>query len=458
MQHQPRILVIGDIMLDEYISGHVARISPEAPVPVVKVDKQWSTLGGAANVAANVAALGAKPILLGLVGTDAAATTVAQACQKAGITTALTSTSHPTIVKTRVVSGQQIVRFDREEQFTWNQEQTAAFTQHLQQHIQNCALVLVSDYAKGTITTALLKLIFRAAENENIRVLVDPKHADWSRYAGAFLVTPNMAELALTTNQENLPNEDNQVVQVCNHLRHKFQIQNIVATRSSYGMTLCSPSGILNIPTRAQEVYDVSGAGDTVLAAFGVALAENKSLAQSAFFANAAAGVVVSKQGTAVANRTELNEFLKQGQKQLTKDTLQAFKQKHKNKKIVFTNGCFDVLHQGHRKLLEQAHQLGDVLVVGLNSDASISRIKGPNRPINTQTQRIDALSALPQVDAVVVFDEDTPFALLQQLRPQILVKGGDYKPSQVVGKELVQEVVIIPLVQGVSTSNLLKK
>lgn len=443
-------------MLDQYVSGKVARISPEAPVPVVKVDKEWSTLGGAANVAANVAALGGIPVLFGLVGDDTAGNTVLTACATTGIEAVLTKTNQPTIVKTRIVSGQQIVRFDREERFAWSNEQLTGLHRNLKSQIDGCELILVSDYAKGTLSKEVLTLVFELADQVGKRILVDPKQEDWSCYSGAFLLTPNLVELEMTKAGKGITNDDNLIVKVCNQLRTDFLIENIVATRSSYGMTVCSQKGILNIPTRAQEVYDVSGAGDTVLAAFGVSLAENNSLSESAFFANAAAGIVVSKQGTAIVHRSLLNQFLNANSKLVMRKDLGVFNEKNKNRKVVFTNGCFDVLHQGHRKLLTDARKLGDILVVGLNSDDSISRLKGADRPINGWKQRLDVLSALPSVDAVILFEEDTPLELLQQLKPDVLVKGGDYQADEVVGSNLVNEIVIIPIVDGLSTTQLM--
>ncbi len=456
MATQPRILVIGDIMLDQYVAGNVTRISPEAPVPVVKVDKEWSTLGGAGNVAANVASLGGKATLLGLVGSDASASTILNSCSDAGIEAVVIQGNQPTIVKTRVVSGQQIVRFDREEELVWSNSQLSELASKLETLIPASDVILLSDYAKGTLSDEVLKLIFDLASIKGKRVLVDPKRADWSAYKGAFLITPNLVELAMTEAGKDIKNDDNLVVNACQKLRNQFAIENIVATRSSYGMTVVSEQKVLNIPTRALEVFDVSGAGDTVLAAFGMSLAERKSVAESAFVANAAAGIVVSKRGTAVVHRSELETFLKGGFKEISRTQIEAFKQKNVGRKVIFTNGCFDVLHQGHRKLLQEARELGDLLVVGLNSDNSIKRLKGESRPINAVDQRVEALAALPSVDAVIVFEEDTPYELLQQLQPQILVKGGDYEPKDVVGADLVDEVVIIPLVEGVSTTDLL--
>ncbi|MBI1287874.1 MAG: D-glycero-beta-D-manno-heptose-7-phosphate kinase [Flavobacteriales bacterium] len=456
MGAQPRILVIGDIMLDQYVAGNVTRISPEAPVPVVKVNREWSTLGGAGNVAANVASLGGKATLLGLVGNDAASATILDSCTNVGITSALIQGSQPTIVKTRVVSGQQIVRFDREEELVWNDAQLAEFSTKLEAIIPDSDVILLSDYAKGTLSDQVLKLIFELASANGKRVLIDPKRADWSAYSGAFLITPNLAELAMTGAGKSIKNDDNLVVSACQKLRNQFAIENIVATRSSYGMTVVSDRKVLNIPTRALEVFDVSGAGDTVLAAFGMSLAEGKTVTESAFVANAAAGIVVSKRGTAVVHHSELETFLKGGFKEVSRTQVEDFKQTNAGRKMVFTNGCFDVLHQGHRKLLQEARELGDLLVVGLNSDDSIKRLKGESRPINMVDQRVEALAALPFIDAIIVFEEDTPYELLTQLQPKILVKGGDYEPKDVVGADLVDEVVIIPLVQGVSTTDLL--
>jgi len=440
-------------MLDRYISGFVNRISPEAPVPIVRVQREWSALGGAANVAANVAALGASATLIGLVGEDKNAQQIAADCKNRNIQTELIAGKQPTITKTRIIAGQQIVRVDREEPLLWEKEQLEQLLTALNKSVADCDLILLSDYAKGTLSQNVLQQIFQLAANHNKRVLVDPKRADWSAYSGAYLVSPNLKELALATGFDDLENDDNRVVETGRKLLRKSDVENILCTRSSYGMTLLSKNKLLNIPTNAQEVYDVSGAGDTVLATLGVMLAEKKSISESAFAANAAAGIVVGKRGTAVATRTELDQFLQQNTKVLSRSEIGHFNESCATQKMVFTNGCFDVLHQGHRKLLQEAKALGNVLVVGLNSDDSISRLKGKDRPINAEKERIAAISALPYVDKVVVFSEDTPHELLTQLRVDVLVKGGDYKKEDVVGNELVKQVVIINLLRGVSTT-----
>lgn len=443
-------------MLDRYISGSVDRISPEAPVPVVKVNKEWTTLGGAANVAANVAALGTQASLIGLVGNDPNADEVAAACKADNIDADLIRGIKPTITKTRVIAGQQIVRVDREEHLIWGADQTEKLRTTLEKAVPECALILISDYAKGTLSDETLKLIFDLASANGKRVLIDPKRTDWSAYSGAFLISPNLKELALATGGSPISNDDNQVVAATRKLLDNGCVENILCTRSNYGMTLVSDKKLLNIPTRGQEVFDVSGAGDTVLATLGVMLTEGRSLSESAFAANAAAGIVVGKLGTATVLRADLNKFLQGDSKLMESTELELFNKNSIDKKVVFTNGCFDVLHQGHRKLLKKAKDLGDVLVVGLNSDASVSKLKGNDRPINTEQERINAISALPYVDRVVVLSEDTPHELLTQLKADILVKGGDYQPSEVVGNELVGEVVIIDLLEGVSTTELI--
>lgn len=453
MNSNTSILIIGDVMLDQYVSGTVSRISPEAPVPVVKVEKEWSTLGGGANVAANVASLGSKAVLVGLVGDDASSALIQEKCAHQKIEQHLIKSAQPTITKTRIVSGQQIVRVDREEKLVWTETQLTEFKANLERLVLDADIVLISDYAKGTLSDKVLSLIFDSAKRAGKRVLVDPKREDWTAYNGAYLVTPNLLELGMTLEGTAISNDDNRVVSACNSLRTKFKIENIVATRSSYGMTVVAEKGVLNIPTRALEVFDVSGAGDTVLAAFGVSLAQGKTISESAFVANAAAGIVVCKSGTAVVHQSELEKFLKRNTKLISREETGTLKESNLSEKVVFTNGCFDVLHQGHRQLLKQAKSLGDVLVVGLNSDASISRLKGAARPINSVAQRVEVLSALSEVDAIIVFEEDTPLELLQELKPNVLVKGGDYQPNEVVGKDVVDEVIIIPLVEGISTS-----
>lgn len=453
MVRNPRILVIGDVMLDRYIAGSVDRVSPEAPVPVVKVQSEWSTLGGAANVAANVASLGGTPILIGLVGNDTAGEELASTCKEQGIEANLFRSSAPTITKTRIISGQQIVRIDREEQHVWNEGQLESLKDYLVRISTEVSLVLISDYAKGTLSIDVLDLLMSWASENALRVIVDPKCSDWEAYHSPYLITPNLKELQLAVGGL-VANDDNEVVRAARGLFAQGNAQNILITRSGEGMTLIGESSVFNVPAVAQEIFDVSGAGDTVLASVGVWLSEGKSLKESVIAANTAAGIAIGKLGTAAVLRNELETSLASASAKIVNhDDVSQLRESLKGKKVVFTNGCFDVLHKGHRKLLEEARSFGDVLVVGLNSDASVKPLKGPERPVNSEAVRALTLASYDAVDFVVVFNEDTPFELLEDMRADVLVKGGDYKVEDVVGKELVGEVRIVGLVEGVSST-----
>jgi D-beta-D-heptose 7-phosphate kinase/D-beta-D-heptose 1-phosphate adenosyltransferase len=452
----PRILVIGDVMLDRYVSGTVDRVSPEAPVPVLKVRKEWSSLGGAANVAANVASLGGKPVLMGLLGNDPEGKEVEDRCAEQGIETFFFRSDAPTVSKTRVISGQQIVRIDREEKHVWNPEILRSLTDALQHLSGSVGIVLISDYAKGTLSDEVLTIIIGWANENAVRVVIDPKRNDWSAYGNAFLITPNLKELGLAIGQ-SVENDDNAVVKAARTVLDGCDAQHVLVTRSEEGMTLVGSGRVLNVPAQVREVFDVSGAGDTVLATLGVWLSESKSISHSVLSANAAAAIAVSRRGTTTVSRNELEAALAvTSAKHVERTGVSKLKDALSGKKVVFTNGCFDVLHKGHRKLLEEAMSFGDVLIVGLNSDSSVKRLKGPERPVNSEDVRIAALSSLETVNHVIVFDEDTPLELLRELRPDVLVKGGDYTAEEVVGKEVVGEVRIVGLVKGVSTSSIL--
>lgn len=452
----PRILVIGDVMLDRYVSGTVERMSPEAPVPVVKVQNEWSSLGGAANVAANVASLGGRPLLIGLVGSDPDAEELRRECAEQAIDSILLTSDAPTVSKTRVISGQQIVRIDREGQHVWSADNLRSLTETLQGLSGSVSIVLVSDYAKGTLSDKVLDIIVKWTGSEGVRIIIDPKRSDWSAYGDAFLVTPNLKELGMVLGRTVI-NDDNSVVRAAGEALGTGKAKHALVTRSEQGMTLVGSSRVLNVPAHVQEVFDVSGAGDTVLAALGVWLAESMSLEHAVLAANAAAAIAVSRRGTATVSRNELANILaKASSKNIGRTETSKLRDALIGKKPVFTNGCFDVLHKGHLKLLEEARSFGDVLIVGLNSDSSVKRLKGERRPVNDQAIRAAALSSLDFVDFTVIFDEDTPFELLSELRPDVLVKGGDYRAEDVVGRELVREVRIVGLVDGRSTTQIL--
>lgn len=453
MDWTPRILVIGDVMLDRYFAGSVDRVSPEAPVPVVKVQNEWSTLGGAANVAANVASLGGTPILVGLFGNDAAGEELLSACKKQSIEANLFRSIAPTITKTRVIAGQQIVRIDREEQHIWTTEQLQFLKDYLISISSDISLVLVSDYAKGTVSNQVLELLMSWAAENALRVIVDPKRSDWESYHNPYLITPNLKELQLAAGYA-VANDDNDVVRAARGLFVKNFSKHVLITRSSEGMTLIGEGYVFNVPAVAQEIFDVSGAGDTVLATIGVWLSEGKSLKESVLSANIAAGIAIGKRGTTAVMRREVDASLDlMSAKIVKREDVAQLCEKLKGKKVVFTNGCFDVLHSGHRKLLEEARSFGDILIVGLNSDASVSRIKGQDRPVNKELVRLSTLSSFDAIGYLIVFDEDTPYELICELQVDVLVKGGDYQVENIVGRELVGDVKIVSLVKGVSSS-----
>lgn len=454
MREFGRILVFGDVMLDKYVSGSVNRISPEAPVPVVKVEKEWEVLGGAANVASNIKELGGNPILIGIIGNDEASHSVRELCLNQNVESLFLVGLQPTISKTRIISGQQIVRLDREDKFDWEDSQLKQFTDFLEDILAEVSVVLVSDYGKGTVCDDALFALFRKCEALEIKVIVDPKRQDWSKYSRAFLLTPNLKELQQAINR--LLKDENEIVAAATLLKKKFELTNILVTQSERGMTLVCDHKVLAVPSLAQEVFDVSGAGDTVLATIGVMLSEGKTLTQAVIAANVAAGLVVKKRGTASIGRNELETKLSQVSKLLPHSSIAAIREQYKNQRVVFTNGCFDILHEGHRVLIQSARSFGDVLIVGVNSDSSVARLKGESRPINSQEERALVLSLLPSVDFVVIFEEDTPIELIKALKPNILVKGGDYVANQVVGAEYVSEVVILDIVHGFSTSKII--
>lgn len=466
-----RIAVIGDIMVDRYVFGKVERISPEAPVPVNKVDKITSVLGGAANVAANLANLDCQVYLAGLIGDDDNGALLRQLVQDSRMdaTGLLVRPGHPTTTKMRVLgSRQQMVRLDFEETSPLRADEEdqliAWFTQ-----IAACGLdgVILSDYHKGVLSGRIAAAVIAAARKAGIPVLVDPKGSDWTKYNGADFVTPNMKELSECVGQ-TIPNEGSAVVAAARTIYEQYDFEHLMVTRSEKGITVVGRDGkVWNNPATAREVFDVSGAGDTVAATFLAAIAGRLSIRTSLQIANEAAGIVVTKVGTYPIHRSELIRLWENWQparwapyKALTwTETARRIRQwQEAGETVVFTNGCFDILHRGHVLYLQQAAMLGQHLVVGLNSDASVRRLKGETRPLVKEEDRAVLLSALACVDEVVIFTEDTPHELLSVLRPDILVKGGDYTVDEVVGREFVQRVEIISFEDGYSTTGLIQK
>jgi len=458
-----RVLVIGDVMLDRYWSGSTARISPEAPVPVVHVNNSEDRLGGAANVAANITALGAQVGLIGVTGNDADADTLTNALENADISAHLLRLDdQQTTVKLRVMSRhQQLIRLDFEQPnyVTDPQHLNAA----LDAQLANYDLIVLSDYAKGTLAdpAALIKRV-RAAGKP---VLVDPKGQDFTRYAGATLLTPNRSEFETIVGHCV---DDAALIEKASTLRTELQLDALLVTRGEEGMTLLTSSEPFHLRAQAQEVFDVTGAGDTVIATLAAALAANTELPHAVTLANLAASVVVMKSGTAKVSATELRHAAHRRWGSPNgvvehDDLLPLVEQARANgERIVMTNGCFDLLHPGHVAYLEHAKTLGDRLIVAVNSDESVRRLKGPTRPIVPLADRMAVLAGLASVDWVVPFSDDTPAALIAAILPDVLVKGGDYRPEQIAGFDTVTarggEVVVLEFVDGKSTSAIVKK
>ena len=465
-----RVLVVGDVMLDRYYQGDTQRISPEAPVPVVKISKIEDKAGGAANVARNIAHLDAKVGLLGLIGDDAEGDSLTHILEQDGIYSALLKQPDlPTIAKMRVISRhQQVVRLDVEQNFS--QAHSEALADKVEALLPNYDFVVVSDYNKGSL--AAVGRIIQSAKAAGKYVLVDPKQADLSVYRGADILTPNLSEFRLaggdTSNDEAMFSSARAMLERCG-------IAAMLLTRSEHGMTLITQNEQHHFPAQVLEVSDVTGAGDTVIATLAVMLGAGMALPQAVEMANLAAGIVVGKLGAATVSPAELagklnKHLFSQGDVYQTPfdKVLQHIEfAKQNGERIVFTNGCFDILHAGHVRYLAQAKALGDRLVVGLNSDASIKRLKGETRPVNPLNERAIVLASLASVDWVLPFgdnadEQDTPLQLILKVKPDVLVKGGDYSIDTIVGASEVLaaggEVKVLQFVDGCSTSAIIKK
>lgn len=459
-----QVLVVGDLMLDRYWHGETSRISPEAPVPVVKINQMEDRVGGAGNVALNISSLGAGASLVGVVGHDDDAQTLLETLYSAGIYTDIQRAENkPTITKLRVISRhQQIIRMDFEEPF--GPGDVTQIRAKATAMLPNVSVMVLSDYAKGVL--AQPQELIAEAKKCGVKVLVDPKVEDCSRYRGATLLTPNLAEFeALVGPCSN----EHMLVTKGIELLNELKLEALLITRGEQGMTLLrNDHNALHLPARAREVFDVTGAGDTVIAVAAAALAAGEELVNAVALANLAAGIVVGKLGTVPVSAPELRRavYLEQGyqrgvvnEAQLQGDIKDAREQ---GEKIVFTNGCFDILHAGHVGYLEQARKLGDRLVVAVNDDNSVRKLKGQGRPINTAERRMAVLAGLESVDWVLSFADDTPERLLEMVRPDTLVKGGDYQKEQVVGWEIVEgyggEVAALDFLDDCSTTSMLKK
>jgi D-beta-D-heptose 7-phosphate kinase/D-beta-D-heptose 1-phosphate adenosyltransferase len=467
---EKRLLVVGDVMLDKYIFGEVGRISPEAPVPVVRATHQSEQPGGAANVAMNLARLGAKTHVIGFTGRDENERVLAARLEAEGITASfVASEGFPTVTKLRIVCGrQQMLRLDSERVDARSDADYGRLISAVRENLPGCHAVVLSDYAKGVLTPEVCQQVIQAARGLGIPVLVDPKSVDFSRYRGATTICPNLGELAIAAHLEarNLK----AVLDAAEAMIPALDLKFLTATLSDKGNALVRPGKRLIAPAVARQVFDVSGAGDTVIAVLALSVASGLDAETAVELANVAAGIVVGKAGTVPVEKHELLAALSpdialhaEG-KIVSRDELvtRVALWKANGARVVFTNGCFDLLHVGHISLLEQAHRFGDKLIVAINSDASVNGLKGPNRPIVGERERARVLAALAAVDAVVVFGEPTPMDLILATRPDVIVKGGDYEVSTVVGAEQVQswggQVKIVPIVEGYSTTRLIAK
>ncbi|MFI5400078.1 MAG: D-glycero-beta-D-manno-heptose-7-phosphate kinase [SAR324 cluster bacterium] len=469
-----RVLVIGDVMVDRYIWGEVDRISPEAPVPVVRYVRDEMRAGGAANVAHNLAALGCRVSVCGIVGEDSAAQRLKALLQGFGADTAglIPDASRPTTEKYRIMVGQQqMLRVDREDSRSPSASTLERLHAYLERHGGGCDGIVVSDYGKGAISPAVMQIVAASARKAGLPVVVDPKGSDYAKYRGVTCITPNEGEAAAAT---HMPvGSDAEALAAARALLQQLELPSVCITRGARGVLAMAGAEHRLLPARAREVYDVTGAGDTFIGVFSALLFAKVPFFEAVEFGNVAAGLAVAKLGTSVVSRQELMTAdeerhvptrkifpaTPEGRRALGElaDSLRA-----QGRRLVFTNGCFDLLHAGHIQYLHDSKSLGDVLIVGLNDDASVRRLKGPARPVIGQEDRAHLLAALAAVDYVAIFTEDTPEALIRAVRPDILAKGADYTVEGVVGSDLVAswggQVRLIPLKENRSTSNLIEK
>ena len=462
----PKILVIGDLMIDHYLWGSCERISPEAPVQVINVSRESTVLGGAGNVINNLNALGAEVDVISVVGECKASEELKTLLKKINVDTQylVTQKDRVTSKKSRIIAAQQqVVRYDRENTDEINSKSEKAIIKNFKKIVSSYDVILLSDYGKGLLTFELTQSLISIAKDNKKKLLVDPKGLDYLKYKGAYLLTPNKKEACEATNVNIKDNKS--LSQAIKILKNKCELKVSLITLSEQGVAVFDNELRIH-PTVAIEVFDVTGAGDAILASLGFALSCNKNIDEAVKFANLAAGVVVGKVGSATASINEIIEYESSLNKSNSYEHIKDWSEishlvselKTKDKKIIFTNGCFDILHVGHIKYLEKAKSFGDILILGLNSDKSIRKIKGDSRPINTQADRAYILASLEVVDYLVIFDEDTPLRLIQLIEPDILVKGGDYEGKEVVGQDIAKELKLVDFIDGRSTSKTIER
>ncbi|HVO78624.1 MAG TPA: bifunctional D-glycero-beta-D-manno-heptose-7-phosphate kinase/D-glycero-beta-D-manno-heptose 1-phosphate adenylyltransferase HldE [Candidatus Bathyarchaeia archaeon] len=467
---RPQVLVVGDVMLDKYVWGEVERISPEAPVPVLRIVHQSQQSGGAANVAMNLAGLGARVTVMGLGGDDDDQRSLEALLAAADVNFSLVACPGvPTTAKLRVLAGhQQLLRLDNELKRTEVNGAADVLLQNAMAMLPQAAVVVLSDYAKGALSERVCRALIGEARRLQIPVVVDPKGSDFTRYCGATTICPNAKELAAVTGKS--AGDLKWLLPAGQKMVAALNLQHMLVTLGEKGIAILRPDTRIQVPAAARQVFDVSGAGDTVVAVVALGIAARMPVELVAQMANVAAGIVIGKVGTVPVQRDELLGALSQQMrsepegKVLPLEALQARVAGWRSRglRVVFTNGCFDLLHVGHISLLERARHMGDRLIVAVNSDRSVRGLKGRRRPLVREQERAQVLAALASVDAVVVFDEATPLRLIEALRPDVLVKGGDYTENEVVGAAEVRgwggRLELVPLVAGCSTSGLIER
>jgi len=466
LKKSPKILVIGDLMIDQYLWGDSERISPEAPVQIIDVDKVSNILGGAGNVINNLKTLGAEVEVISVIGNCENSVILKELLSNIDVDSdyLIEEANRTTSKKSRIIaSQQQVLRYDQESSTEISNSSEQRILKILERNIGKYDVILFSDYGKGIFTSNLTKDLIKTAKKFDKKVLVDPKGFDYSKYKGAYLLTPNLKEASDAT-EINITDKQS-LINAISKLKKKCDLHVSLITLSEKGIALFADE-LKIFPTTSKEVFDVTGAGDTVLASLGFSLACELNIEQAVEFANLAAGVVVGKIGAATVSINEIIEYESSLNKSSSELHIKSINEitalckefRSKEKKIVFTNGCFDILHAGHVKYLEAAKSYGDILILGLNSDRSVSALKGKNRPINSQIDRACILAALEVVDYVVIFDEEDPYNLIKATKPDILVKGADYKGKTVIGEDLVNELILVDFIEGQSSTNMIEK
>lgn len=464
MFNTKKILVVGDIMLDSYYIGEVQRISPEAPVPVLLKKSEKQVLGGGANVAVNLKAANQEVKIISVIGKDFAGRQIKKIMEEMDfdISSIIEDKSIKTTEKIRMIGNadQQLLRVDVEEIVLMQEDLEEKLISEVKKYITRTDIVVLSDYCKGVLSSSSTHKIIKIANKYKKQVLVDVKDKNINKYKGAFLIKPNLKELQELSGRTARTQEE--IIETSKFLIKKVDVDNILVTQGSEGMTLVSENEYKHYKASKVEVFDVTGAGDTSISYLAAALANGWSLDDAIIVSNIAAGIQVSKRGTSSVYEKEVEEKWDDNAKTIYFENADSLREHYKNEKIVFTNGCFDILHRGHVDYLKKAKMLGDILVVGLNSDESVKKLKGNDRPINTQSDRMEILKAMKYIDYVIIFEQDTPYELIEKIQPDILVKGGDYRLNAVVGKDIVERrggmVKILPFLAEKSTTNIISK